>query len=204
MLGKTFLHPHRIRELIRSEFRAPIPEKQVQQSLGRAFEALRLFHEPGQRFHEDCVSSAVTNNLLVEVNCSSLGRAPGGPSPRYVFTYRVRFENLGDRPVGLLGRHLVFQDVTNNELPPLVVPRNSPGVVGLSPVLAPGTSFIYASGTDFASGLGLLNGSYQMAFVNDKDVAGEGFDAVIAPLVFKNDRSNRKLLTTPKSQTPHS
>lgn len=145
----------------------------------------------------------MTNNLLVEVNCLSLGRAPGqtAQSPHYVFTYRVRFENLGDRSIGLLGRHLIFQDA-KSELPPLVVPKNSPGVVGLFPVLAPGTSFIYTSGTDFVSSRGFLKGSYQMAFVNEKNVIAEDFDAVIAPLAFRHQgthRSTNKSRTSPTS-----
>lgn len=60
--------------------------------------------------------------------------------PRYVFVYRIRIENLGDRTVQLLWRHWDIGDVVAGES---VV--EGEGVVGEQPVLAPGDDHEYES-----------------------------------------------------------
>ena len=49
-----------------------------------------------------------------------------------------------------------------------------PGVVGEQPILRPGESFEYASGTPLSTPSGIMSGSYQM-----KAESGETFDAAV-------------------------
>ena len=57
------------------------------------------------------------------------------------------------------------------------MPRGSAGVVGHSPILEPGQSFEYVSGTQLGTPEGTMEGSFQMAHgVGDGEQA---FDAVV-------------------------
>jgi ApaG protein len=50
------------------------------------------------------------------------------------------------------------------------------GVVGQQPLIAPGASHTYSSGTVMATRVGTMQGSYQMLAED-----GKRFDAIIAP-----------------------
>ena len=77
------------------------------------------------------------------------------------------------------------------------VPKGSPGVVGLHPILAPGDSFIYASGTSMHSDRGSMHGSIQFS-VGDISQTSESchpvFDAIIGKvkLMVRPPRANKK------------
>jgi len=64
------------------------------------------------------------------------------------------------------------------------VPR-SPGLVGLTPTLAPGGTFEYYSGTDLESDRGHMEGSFGVVVVEG---GGDKFDAVVPRLDFRSDR----------------
>lgn len=61
------------------------------------------------------------------------------------------------------------------------VPR-SPGLVGLTPTLAPGGTFEYYSGTDLESDRGHMEGSFGVVVVEG---GGDKFDAVVPRLDFR-------------------
>ena len=88
---------------------------------------------------------------------------------RWVFGYRVRIENVGRETVQLLTRHWKITDGVGR-----VVEVRGDGVVGEQPLLAPGESFQYTSGTPLPTPSGIMAGSYQM--VTDQ---GERFDVTI-------------------------
>ena len=77
-----------------------------------------------------------------------------------VFQYRIRVSNEGSTTVRLLGRHWVIRNGDGGVHQQ--VPKGSKGVVGQTPVLRPGQAFEYASGTDFATPGGSVQGSFQM------------------------------------------
>jgi len=97
---------------------------------------------------------------------------------RYVFSYSITITNSGDSTVQLLGRHWVITD-SNNQVQEV----RGQGVVGEQPVIKPGQSFGYTSGTVLSTPVGTMSGSYQMV---DED--GSKFDAVIPQFVLSVPR----------------
>lgn len=87
----------------------------------------------------------------------------------YVWAYRVSIENAGDETVQLLNRHWRITD----KLGRLQEVKGS-GVVGEQPVLNPGDSFEYTSGTPLTTPSGIMVGTYEME--ND---TGERFEVEI-------------------------
>jgi ApaG protein len=97
---------------------------------------------------------------------------------RYVFSYSITITNNGDSTVQLLGRHWVITD-SNNQVQEV----RGQGVVGEQPVIKPGQSYGYTSGTVLSTPVGTMSGSYQMV---DED--GSKFDAVIPQFVLSVPR----------------
>jgi ApaG protein len=75
----------------------------------------------------------------------------------FVWAYHVRIENAGPTTVQLLNRHWKITDARGRRHEV----RGS-GVVGEQPVLHPGESFEYTSGTPLATPSGFMEGSYEM------------------------------------------
>jgi ApaG protein len=97
---------------------------------------------------------------------------------RYVFSYSITITNNGDSTVQLLGRHWVITD-SNNQVQEV----RGQGVVGEQPVIKPGESYGYTSGTVLSTPVGTMSGSYQMV---DED--GSKFDAAIPQFVLSVPR----------------
>ena len=76
---------------------------------------------------------------------------------RYVFSYTITLTNNGSSTVQLLSRHWIITDGNNQ-----VQEVRGQGVVGEQPVIKPGQSFGYTSGTVLATPVGTMSGSYQM------------------------------------------
>ena len=76
---------------------------------------------------------------------------------RYVFSYTISIRNSGNVPAQLISRHWIITDARNQ-----VQEVRGLGVVGAQPLLKPGESFEYTSGTALATPVGTMRGSYQM------------------------------------------
>ena len=87
----------------------------------------------------------------------------------YVFAYTITITNTGEVAAQLISRHWIITDADSQ-----VQEVTGLGVVGPQPLLQPGESFEYTSGTSLATAVGTMRGTYQM-------VAGDGkaFDAEI-------------------------
>ncbi|HLE66969.1 MAG TPA: Co2+/Mg2+ efflux protein ApaG [Burkholderiales bacterium] len=88
---------------------------------------------------------------------------------RYVFAYTITIRNVGNVTAQLISRHWIITDSQG-----LVQEVRGLGVVGAQPVLRPGESHEYTSGTAIATPVGTMRGSYQMAAED-----GNRFDAPI-------------------------
>ena len=97
---------------------------------------------------------------------------------RYVFAYTITIRNQGSMAAQLLARHWVITDAQG-----LVQEVRGEGVVGAQPMLGPGESYEYTSGTSIATPVGTMHGEYQM-------VADDGtrFDAPIPPFTLSVPR----------------
>ncbi|MCH7864728.1 MAG: Co2+/Mg2+ efflux protein ApaG [Proteobacteria bacterium] len=87
----------------------------------------------------------------------------------YVWAYHVRIENNGQKTVQLMTRHWRITDSLGN-----TQEVQGDGVVGEQPVLTPGGSFEYTSGTPLGTPSGIMVGTYQM-----ETESGDRFDVDI-------------------------
>lgn len=97
---------------------------------------------------------------------------------RYVFSYTISITNLGQSAVRLISRHWLITDAYHH-----VKEVRGQGVVGEQPLLQPGESFQYTSGTLLATQVGTMRGSYLM---RTKD--GQEFEAEIPEFVLSVPR----------------
>lgn len=97
---------------------------------------------------------------------------------RFVFSYTITLTNNGDSTVQLLSRHWVITDANNQ-----VQEVRGQGVVGEQPVIKPGQSFGYTSGTVLSTPVGTMTGSYQMVAED-----GTKFEAPIPQFVLSVPR----------------
>ena len=76
---------------------------------------------------------------------------------QYVFAYTITVTNTGNVPAQLVSRHWTITDANNK-----VIDVKGLGVVGQQPLLQPGESFEYTSGTHLETAVGTMRGTYQM------------------------------------------
>lgn len=97
---------------------------------------------------------------------------------RFVFSYTITLTNNGDSTVQLLSRHWIITD-GNNQIQEV----RGQGVVGEQPVIKPGQSFGYTSGTVLSTPVGTMTGIYQMVSED-----GTKFEAPIPQFVLSVPR----------------
>ena len=102
----------------------------------------------GQEKLYDIAVSAVTQ-YLADQSDEKAGR--------FVFAYTITIRNPGNVTAQLISRHWIITDSQG-----LVQEVRGLGVVGAQPVLQPGESFEYTSGTSIGTPVGTMRGSYQM------------------------------------------
>jgi ApaG protein len=87
-----------------------------------------------------------------------------------MWAYRVKIENQGREPVQLLRRTWQITDARGR-----TQHVHGAGVVGEQPLLEPGESFEYTSGTPLDTPSGFMEGAYHMVVPS----SGENFDVAI-------------------------
>ncbi|NQU62079.1 MAG: Co2+/Mg2+ efflux protein ApaG [Rhodospirillales bacterium] len=87
----------------------------------------------------------------------------------FVWAYHVKIENNGKETVRLMTRHWRITDSLGKVQEVL-----GDGVVGEQPVLNPGASFEYTSGTPLSTPSGIMSGTYNM-----EKPGGDRFDVTI-------------------------
>jgi ApaG protein len=104
-----------------------------------------------------------TNNyrIQVAVNVRYLADQSDEADDRHVFAYTITLTNEGEHAVQLLSRHWIITDANSH-----VQEVKGKGVVGEQPVIQPGQSFEYTSGTVLATQVGTMSGRYQMQVVD--------------------------------------
>jgi len=108
-------------------------------------------------------------DITVAVKTAYLPEQSDPARSTYVFAYTITITNTGEVAAQLISRHWIITDADSQ-----VQEVKGLGVVGQQPLLQPGESFEYTSGTSLATAVGTMRGTYQM-------VAGDGkaFDAEI-------------------------
>ena len=112
---------------------------------------------------------AETRSVTVRVAVSYLAEQSAPVSGRWFWSYHIRIENRGAKSIQLLSRHWLITDGRG-----ALHEVRGEGVVGETPLIAPGASFDYVSGCPLSTPTGTMEGSYRMV---DED--GEPFDVDI-------------------------
>ena len=116
--------------------------------------------------------------IIVKVHTTYLPEQSDEALDRYVFAYTIVLSNAGTVPAQLISRHWIISDGSGG-----TQEVRGLGVVGEQPLLKPGDSFEYTSGTAISTPVGSMKGSYQM-------VAEDGlrFDAPIPEFILSVPR----------------
>lgn len=165
--------PPRIREAFRSGDHSTSDGFSALRALSATAEAVRSL-PPAPR------STERTGPVRVSVESRPIGRPVAG---RFRFAYSVTVENVsGDRAVRLVARRWHVSDLDS---PGRVDEVAGPGVVGKTPLIAPGGRFSYDSWTQISSPVGAMHGSFAM----ETSGGGPAFDAKIGAflLMYKED-----------------
>ncbi|MDP6786912.1 MAG: Co2+/Mg2+ efflux protein ApaG [Rhodospirillales bacterium] len=110
-----------------------------------------------------------TRAVTVTVQPFYLEEQSAPDQSHYIWAYHVEIENHGDETVQLMARYWRITDSSGN-----VQEVRGEGVVGEQPVLEPGDSFEYTSGTPLPTPSGIMLGTYHM-----ETDTGERFDIAI-------------------------
>ena len=126
---------------------------------------------------------AVTRSIQVTVTPTYLADQSSPPDGRFFWAYAVEIENLGTETVQLRTRYWRITDGHGR-----VQEVRGEGVVGKTPVLAPGARFHYTSGCPLETPQGIMEGEYGM--VTDE---GERFVVAIPAFSLDSPADNRIL-----------
>jgi ApaG protein len=107
--------------------------------------------------------------ISISVNTAYLAEQSDPAADRYVFSYTISIANTGTVAAQLISRHWIITDADS-----VTQEVKGLGVVGEQPLLRPGESFEYTSGTAMATPVGTMHGTYQMVAED-----GNKFDAEI-------------------------
>lgn len=116
------------------------------------------------------MNSQQTYECLVTVKTQYLADQSNIDASQYVFSYTIQITNTGKVAAQLISRHWVITDSTNK-----VQEVRGLGVVGDQPLLEPGASYEYTSGTMLNTPVGTMHGTYQFTAVD-----GTQFDVPIS------------------------
>jgi len=125
----------------------------------------------------------ITRGIRVSVNPTYLEGQSDPSQGHYVWAYQVTIANEGPETVQLLTRHWKITDGRGQ-----LHEVQGPGVVGEQPVLKPGESFEYTSGTPLSTPSGIMAGSYQM-----QAASGETFDATVPAFSLDSPHEPRRV-----------
>ncbi len=113
----------------------------------------------------------LANQIDIDVVTRFLPEQSSPDEQRFAFAYTVTIHNHGEQPAQLLSRHWIITDGDG-----AVQEVRGAGVIGQQPLIEPGASHTYTSGTVLGTQVGSMQGSYGMLGAD-----GEHFEAPIAP-----------------------
>jgi len=126
---------------------------------------------------------STTSDVTVSVETTYLDHESQPDENVYVWAYKVRIENNGAHTVQLRTRHWKITDAYGR-----TQEVHGPGVVGEQPVLKPGDTFEYTSGTPLPTPSGIMVGSYSMELTD-----GKTFDVAIPAFSLDTPTAHKKL-----------
>ena len=124
-----------------------------------------------------------TRAITVTVEPTYLEDQSSPEESHYVWKYHVRIDNGGGETVQLRNRYWRITDSLGR-----VQEVRGPGVVGEQPILHPGESFEYTSGTPLPTPSGFMVGTYQM-----ETEGGERFDVAVPAFSLDSPHQSSRL-----------
>ncbi len=113
--------------------------------------------------------SLIQRPINIDVETEYLDEQSDPENKRYVFAYTITISNEDAENVQLLSRYWMITDGDQQ-----VQEVEGEGVIGEQPVIEPGKSYRYTSGTVIATEVGSMAGHYKMRLAS-----GEDFQATI-------------------------
>ena len=128
--------------------------------------------------------SATTRDIRVSVRSFFLADQSRPDEGKFMWAYRIRIENRGREAVQLLRRTWNITDAHGR-----TQTVKGAGVIGQQPVLEPGESFEYTSGTPLETPSGFMTGAYHMVATD----SGETFDVAIPAFSLDSPHQDSRL-----------
>ncbi len=125
----------------------------------------------------------VTRKIRITVKPFYLDDQSSPEDDHFVFAYQVRIENQGGETVQLRNRYWQITDDHGR-----TQEVHGAGVVGEQPVLSPGETFEYTSGTPLSTPSGIMVGTYEMV-----TSSGERFDVAIPAFSLDSPFTEKRL-----------
>ena len=122
---------------------------------------------------------SVTEGVRVAVESFYLSGQSTPEHRRFAFAYRITISNESAETVQLLRRNWVVTDADAR-----VTEVSGDGVVGAQPVIEPGESHTYTSGSVIQTDTGTMQGSYEM-----QEVGGRVFEVEIPQFLLSVPRT---------------
>ena len=126
---------------------------------------------------------AVTRGIRIRVEPQYVDDQSSPDENHFFFFFTVTISNEGEASVQLRSRLWRITNAVG-----LTQEVRGPGVVGLTPTIAPGESFSYTSGCPLDTPSGIMVGSYQM-----EDGKGKLFDVAIPAFSLDSPFTQRSL-----------
>ncbi len=120
------------------------------------------------------MSDTTTRGIRIQARAEFQPERSAPADRHFFFSYRIRIENVGAETAQLLTRRWVVTDDHGE-----VTLVEGEGVVGETPVLAPGEAFEYTSFCPLQTQVGTMQGAYGMQILP----TGERFEANIEPFI---------------------
>jgi ApaG protein len=127
---------------------------------------------------------ATTAGITVTVRVFYLADQSRPESGEFVWAYHITILNQGTATVQLLRRSWEITDANGH-----TQRVHGPGVVGETPILAPGEDFEYTSGTPLPTSSGFMVGKYHMKNIG----TGADFDIAIPAFSLDSPYQNTRL-----------
>jgi len=125
-----------------------------------------------------------TRDIRISVRSFFLADQSRPDEGKFMWAYRIRIENSGREPVQLLRRTWHITDAHGRSQT-----VKGAGVIGQQPVLEPGETFEYTSGTPLETPSGFMEGFYHMVATD----SGEQFDVAIPTFSLDSPHQDNRL-----------
>lgn len=153
-----------LRRCIEANFRESraVSAEQTSLLLDEGLRAVRIIFE--QIYLDTCTSVTETEGVRVEATSNFTETAVYSGTQLYVFTYRVRVTNLRSEQIQVIGRSWIVRNAKGDI--ETHVPLTANAIVGQQPVLSPGETFQYYSGSQLTTPTGDQSGCLAISVIS--------------------------------------